>query len=106
MPSFIEKNHFLLRRLHSLTGIVPIGVFLIAHLLTNSSVVWGGAALREGMHEAPFADRGIAYFQEEVAWINTQVPHLLLIEITLWVSLAFHAILGIVYAKTGIANTD
>ena len=106
MPSFIEKNHFLLRRLHSLTGIVPIGVFLIAHLLTNSSVVWGGAALREGMHDAPFADRGIAYFQEEVAWINTQVPHLLLIEITLWVSLAFHAILGIYYAKTGSANTD
>lgn len=106
MPSFIEKNHFLLRRLHSLTGIVPIGVFLINHLLTNSSMVWGGAALREGAGDASFAQKGVAYFQQEVTWINTQVPHLLLIEITLWVSIAFHAILGIVYAKTGSANTD
>lgn len=105
MPSFIEKNHFLLRRLHSLTGIVPIGVFLIAHLLTNSSIIWGGAALREGMHDAPFADKGIAYFQEEVAWINTQVPHLLLIEISLWGAIFFHSGLGIYYAMSGRSNT-
>ena len=39
--SFMNKHHFLLRRLHSLTGIVPIGLFLIGHLTTNSTIIWG-----------------------------------------------------------------
>jgi len=102
---FLAKHHLLLRRLHSLTGIVPIGVFLIAHLITNSSLLWGGAALR-GEHEGveSLSDGGVAYFHEEVHWINTQVPHLLLIEITLWVSIAFHSILGVFYAIGGKYN--
>jgi succinate dehydrogenase / fumarate reductase, cytochrome b subunit len=104
----MQKHHFLLRRLHSLTGIVPIGVFLIVHLLTNSSVVWGGLALRG---EKPPSDAagalsgGVYYFGKEVTWINEQVPHLLLIEITLWLSIAFHSILGVYYARTGSFNT-
>jgi succinate dehydrogenase / fumarate reductase cytochrome b subunit len=101
-----SSTHFFLRRLHSLTGILPIGVFLIAHLVTNSSLLWGGFALKgrgEGQGLSVL-DGGVAYFQEEVAWINTQVPHLMLIEITLWVSIAFHSILGIYYATTGKGN--
>lgn len=102
---FLQKHHFLLRRLHSLTGIVPIGVFLISHLVTNSTLLWGKFGLRAEGHGVSVADGGVAYFQEEVSWINHQVPHLLLIEITLWVSIAFHAILGIVYIRTGKSNT-
>lgn len=104
----VRQHHFLLRRLHSLTGIVPIGVFLIAHLTTNSSVLWGGYALHGDGGLGPDAtslDRGVAYFHKEVSWINEQVPHLLLIEITLWVSIAFHSILGLYYARTGRSNT-
>ncbi len=104
--SFLEKHHFLLRRLHSLTGIVPIGVFLIAHLTTNSSLAWGSFALRgEPAKEAGVLAGGAQYFQEEVHWINTGIPHLLLIEITLWLAIAFHSILGIYYATTGKGNT-
>jgi succinate dehydrogenase / fumarate reductase cytochrome b subunit len=110
--SIFEQHHGLLRRLHSLTGIVPIGVFLIAHLVTNSSIVWGGGALREtipglrdpAFQDPTFQDRGVAYFQKEVSWINTQVPHLLLIEITLWASIAFHSVLGVMYARSGRSN--
>lgn len=105
--SFLDKNYFLIRRLHSLTGIVPIGVFLIAHLLTNSSAAWGAFALRE---QIPGVDttteRGLAYFWKEVMWINTQVPHLLLIELTLWVSIAFHSVFGVYFALSGKANTN
>jgi len=101
---FFERHHFLIRRLHSLTGIVPIGVFLIAHLVTNSSLAWGRFALRGQGEGLGVSEGGVLYFQEEVSWINTQVPHLLLIEITLWVSIAFHAILGLYYAKSGRAN--
>lgn len=103
--SFLDRHHFLLRRLHSLTGIVPIGVFLIAHLTTNSSILWGKAGLRG---EYAFTDGragGVAYFWKEVLWINQQIPHLLLVEIVLWLSIAFHSILGVIYATTGRSNT-
>ena len=105
-PGFFEQHHFLLRRLHSLTGVVPIGVFLLNHLLTNSSLVWGKFGLRGEGAGMDVQDGGTAYFQKEVTWINEQIPHLLLIEITLWVSIAFHSILGIYYAKTGKFNTE
>jgi succinate dehydrogenase / fumarate reductase cytochrome b subunit len=101
----MEKNYFLLRRLHSLTGIVPIGVFLIAHLTTNSSLLWGKWGLRSEGAEETIVSGGVHYFWKEVQWINNQIPHLLLIEIVLWVSIAFHSILGVYYARTGKANT-
>ncbi len=42
-PQSLEaRHHFLLRRLHSLSGIVPIGAFLIEHMLTNSMAAYGG----------------------------------------------------------------
>jgi len=103
----ISRHHFLLRRLHSLTGIVPIGVFLIVHLITNSSVLWGGFALHgdAGLGaDASILTRGIAYFQKEVSWINEQVPHLLLIEISLWLAIGFHSILGLIYIRSGKSN--
>lgn len=105
-PGFLQKHHFLLRRLHSLSGILPIGVFLIAHLTTNSSLLWGGLALKARGEDDGLGtiEGGLQYFAHEVTWINTQVPHLLLIEITLWVSIAFHAILGFYYATTGKSN--
>ncbi|MBX3386011.1 MAG: hypothetical protein KF768_05530 [Phycisphaeraceae bacterium] len=105
-PSWYQRNYFLLRRLHSLTGIVPIGVFLIAHLVTNSSILWGKFALRGDGAGKSLIDGGVYYFAKEVTWINEQVPHLLLIEITLWVSIAFHSILGVVYAMSGKSNTS
>jgi succinate dehydrogenase / fumarate reductase cytochrome b subunit len=104
--SFLDKHHFLLRRLHSLTGIVPIGVFLIAHLVTNSSLAWGAFALRgEPTKEPGVLPGGAQYFQEEVLWINSEIPHLFLIEITLWLAIAFHSVLGVYYATTGKRNT-
>lgn len=38
---------FWLRRLHSLSGIVPIGVFLLEHMFTNSFILQGPAAYNE-----------------------------------------------------------
>jgi succinate dehydrogenase / fumarate reductase cytochrome b subunit len=112
-PGFMDRHHFLLRRLHSLTGIVPIGVFLVGHLTTNSTIAWGvlntraEAALPPEVVEevGSTAARQIGTFQHEVAWINESLPFLILIEITLWVSIAFHSILGFYYAMTGRSNT-
>jgi len=36
-----SKHYFLLRRLHSLTGLVPIGAYMVVHLLTNASILAG-----------------------------------------------------------------
>ena len=96
---FMQRHHFLLRRLHSLTGVMPIGVFLILHLTTNSSIVWG---LING---AGAPGHGGAYtFQHEVNFIHS-LPALILIEVFgLWLPIAFHSILGVYYATTGKSN--
>jgi succinate dehydrogenase / fumarate reductase cytochrome b subunit len=104
--SFLDRHHFLLRRLHSLTGIVPIGVFLVAHLTTNSSILWGKVGLRADGHGMGLTEGGVTYFQKEVEWINTQIPHLLLIELVLWISIAFHSALGVVYARQAKNNLN
>ena len=99
-PSFIDRHYLLLRRLHSLSGIFPIGLFLIPHLTTNSSIVWG----RIGGHGSGVA-AGVETFQHEVNFIHS-LPALLLIEIFgLWLPLAFHAVLGVYFARTGRFNT-
>lgn len=99
--SFMQRHYFLLRRLHSLTGILPIGVFLLVHLTTNSSIVWGL------VNKAHYSDghAGAATFQHEVNFIHS-LPFLALIEVFgLWVPIAFHSILGVIYARTGHGNT-
>ena len=103
MPASAPVIHpsFLLRRLHSLTGVAPIGVFLIVHLITNSSIVWG--LINQGKHEGVHA--GAATFQHEVNFIHS-LPFLILIEVFgLWLPIAFHSILGIYYATKGKGNT-
>ncbi|NBX25720.1 MAG: succinate dehydrogenase [Planctomycetes bacterium] len=105
--SFIDRNYHLIRRLHSLSGVFPIGLFLIPHLTTNSSIVWGGL-----LNKAKFADRGIdasgagvATFQHEVDFIHG-LPALIFIEIfVLWLPIAFHAAVGVWFARTGRFNT-
>lgn len=81
------RSRFLLRRLHSLTGVVPVGVFLCEHLWTNASVLGGRAS-----------------FDEAVGAIQ-RIPLLPLIEcFGIFLPLAFHAVYGIVIARQGAAN--
>lgn len=103
--SFLERHHFLLRRLHSLTGILPIGLFLIVHLTTNSSIVWG-QWLGRTHYETPLGVQhgGVETFQHEVNFIHS-MPFLPLIEWTiLFLPILFHAGLGFVYAFSGRPN--
>ena len=98
-PSFLDRNYFLLRRLHSLAGIVPIGAFLIFHLTTNASIVWGN-----WLNVAHHGHAGVETFQHEVNFIHS-LPALILMEIfVLFVPIAFHALIGIVFALTGRIN--
>ncbi len=99
---FMDRNHFLIRRLHSLTGIVPIGAFLFPHLTTNSSIMWG--SILGASHLAEGGHAGVETFQHEVNFIHS-MPFLILIEImVLWLPIAFHGILGFLYVFTGRMN--
>ena len=97
--SFLDRNYFLLRRLHSLSGIVPIGAFLFPHLLTNSSIVWGS-----WLNKAQHGHAGIESFQHEVNYIHN-LPFLILIEWgVLFLPILFHAALGVWFALSGRMN--
>ncbi len=87
--SFLTRHHFLLRRLHSLSGIVPIGLFVIVHLFTNSQIFFSANG-----------PGGADHFQHEVDFIHS-MPALLWVEIALWSAIAFHAALGVVYMVVG-----
>jgi len=78
---FGERHYFLIRRLHSLSGLVPIGVFLCIHLLTNSTVLVPGA------HGAEF--------QKSVERIHALGPFLVPVELAfIFLPLLFHAVVG------------
>lgn len=68
-----------LKRLHSLSGVVPIGAFLIEHFFTNS-----------------FALFGPEVFNAKVEFL-TSLPYVVVLEVGLiGVPILFHAVLGVV----------
>ncbi|HEY2867410.1 MAG TPA: hypothetical protein VGJ02_09990 [Pyrinomonadaceae bacterium] len=69
---------FLLRKLHQLTGIVPLGVFFLVHMYTNSTALSGPRV-----------------FDEHVQDIHN-IPYLLFVEILgIFIPLLYHSIYGI-----------
>lgn len=79
---------FLLRRLHSLSGIVPVGAYMFIHLATNSTVLDGPRA-----------------FQKRVDAIHSLGWLLPLVEWTfIFLPLIFHAVVGVMIIRTGHQN--
>lgn len=90
---FFGKHHFLIRRLHSLSGLVPVGAFLCVHLITNASVLAPGE---------PGAE-----FQKAVERIHALGPLLIPVEIVaIFLPLLFHALLGFLIVFTAQLNTQ
>ncbi len=82
-----SRGAFLLRRLHSLSGVVPLGAFLVEHLWTNAAALGGRAR-----------------FDAAVAEIQA-IPALPLVELFgIVLPLFFHAIFGVVLATRGSPN--
>ncbi|GAW93570.1 succinate dehydrogenase cytochrome b558 subunit [Calderihabitans maritimus] len=76
--SFLERNHFFIRKLHSLAGIFPIGFFLLEHLYTNSFAMYGADAYNSK----------IEFFKS--------LPYLIVIELGfILVPILFHALYGL-----------
>ena len=78
---------FLLRKLHQITGIVPLGVFFFVHMFTNSKAMNGEAAFEKAVQEIH------------------DIPFLLFIEIFgIFLPLLFHSIYGVIISSEARSN--
>jgi succinate dehydrogenase / fumarate reductase, cytochrome b subunit len=79
---------FWLRRLHSLTGIIPVGAFLFEHILiSNASAIGGPAA-----------------YARQVRFLGS-LPLVLLLELFgIWLPILFHAVYGFYIWYRGETN--
>jgi len=88
-PSFLGRHEFLIRRLHSLSGLVPVGAFLCVHLSVNASVLVGAAS-----------------FQANVDRIHALEPLLPVVEWGfIFLPILFHAIFGVLIIQGALPNT-
>lgn len=77
--SFLVRHEFLIRRLHSLSGLVPVGAYMVVHLLTNATVL-----------------NGVATFQDAVDRIHSLGVVLPAVEWGfIFLPILFHAVVGI-----------
>jgi succinate dehydrogenase / fumarate reductase, cytochrome b subunit len=70
---------FILRKLHQLTGIMPLGFFLLEHFYTNSKALSGAAAFNTAVTDLQ------------------SIPYILFVEIGgIFIPLIYHAVYGLV----------
>jgi succinate dehydrogenase / fumarate reductase cytochrome b subunit len=83
-----QGSWFLLRRLHSLLGIVPVGAFLFEHILISNSAAIGGPAA----------------YARQVRFLAS-LPLVPLLELFgIWLPILFHALLGLYIWYQGEGN--
>lgn len=79
--------HFWLRRLHSLSGIFPIGAFLLEHMFSNALIVKGAAA-----------------YDAQIAFLSG-LPYVLFLEVFfIYIPILYHAFYGFYVMFTGKNN--
>lgn len=78
----VESRQFLIRRLHSLSGIIPVGFFLFFHIGTNSLIAVS----------SPAED----LYQKQVDNIHNLGPLLIPVEVLfIFLPLAYHCVIGV-----------
>ena len=83
----MENREFLMRRLHSLLGIIPIGLFLTQHLIVNHFATQGEEAFNRG------------------ASFLANLPFVIFLEIfVIYLPLLYHAFYGLYIAFTSKNN--
>lgn len=82
------NREFLNRRLHSLLGVIPVGVFLIQHLVVNHFATGGAESFNKAAH-----------FMESLPF------RIVLETFVIYLPLLFHAIYGLYIAFTAKNNT-
>ncbi len=78
---------FVLRKLHQLSGIVPLGLFVLEHFYTNSKAINGAGAFNEAVKDLQ------------------AIPYILLVEIGgIFIPLIYHAVYGLVITMEARPN--
>jgi succinate dehydrogenase / fumarate reductase, cytochrome b subunit len=88
--SFLERNEFLLRRLHSLSGIVPVGAYMVVHLVTNASVLDSPATFQRSVYSI----HSLGAVLPVVEWVFIFLP------------LLYHAIYGVLITRGALPNSS
>ena len=84
-----QGDSFVLRRLHSLTGIIPVGAFLFEHILISNTTAIGGPAA----------------YARQVSFL-ANLPLVFFLELFgIWVPIAYHALYGFYIWYRGDGNT-
>ena len=87
--SFLARHEFLIRRLHSLSGLIPVGAFMVVHLATNASVLDGAATFQRNVYSI----HGLGILLPLVEWLFIFMP------------LIFHALIGVIIIRGGLVNS-
>jgi succinate dehydrogenase / fumarate reductase cytochrome b subunit len=88
--SFLARHEFLIRRLHSLSGLIPVGAYMVIHLLTNASTLSGPMSFQNAVYQI----HSLGAILPVVEWVFIFIPIL------------FHAILGFVIIRGGLPNSS
>ncbi len=88
--SLYARHEFFFRRLHSITGVFPVGAFLLMHLTINASLLSGPSTFQKNMYQI----HSLESLLPIVEWLFIFLPIL------------FHAIIGVVIIRSGKANTS
>ena len=87
--SFLVRHEFLIRRLFSLSGLIPVGAYMVVHLITNASLLNSTATYQR----AVYAIHGLGMVLPTIEWIFIFLPIL------------FHGIVGLVVIRGGMPNS-
>lgn len=86
----MATTHFFNRKLHSLLGVIPVGVFLVQHLFINHFILYGQE-----------------YFEGAVHFLDS-IPFIIVLEVfVIYLPLLFHGIYGLYIAfqaKNNVGN--
>jgi succinate dehydrogenase / fumarate reductase, cytochrome b subunit len=84
-----QGSSFILRRLHSLSGVVPIGAFLVEHFISNSE-----------------ATKGVQAYNDQVKFL-TSLPFVHVLEwVFIFIPILYHALYGIYIWYRGESNVS
>ncbi len=89
-PNFYARHEFFLRRLHSITGVFPVGVYMLVHLTVNASVLSAPSTFQKNVYQI----HSLESLLPIVEWLFVLLPIL------------FHGLLGVAIIRTGQANTS
>jgi succinate dehydrogenase / fumarate reductase cytochrome b subunit len=80
--SFFSRHEFAIRRLHSLTGIIPLGLYMVVHLATNASLLNGP----ETFQRAVFAIHSPGKLLPLIEWGFIFLPLIFHAGVGIWIS--------------------